>query len=308
MASTPALQIETSSRLSLLATLRAALPDFWALTKPEVNFLIVIATFTGFYLGWAGDFHAFPFGRLVNALCGTLLVASGAGTLNQYLEYRFDAQMGRTRIRPIAAGRVPPATALWFGISLSTIGAAYLLATVNALASVLAVFTLTTYLLVYTPLKRKTPLCTLAGAVPGAMPPLIGWAAASGSITSGKAWILFAMLFLWQFPHVMAIAWMYREDYARAGYFVLPAKNEHRFLTWLTGAPSLALFLASLAAVAASSPGTFQYSATVILGSGLLYYAVRQILLRSRTAARDLLKATIVYLPIEFLILLVGKG
>jgi protoheme IX farnesyltransferase len=308
MASTPELQIETSTRLPLLATLRAALPDFWALTKPEVNFLIVIATFTGFYLGCAGDLHTFPFGRLVNALCGTLLVASGAGTLNQYLEYRFDAQMRRTRIRPIAAGRMPPATARWFGISLSTIGAAYLFATVNALASVLAVFTLTTYLFVYTPLKRKTPLCTLAGAVPGAMPPLIGWAAASGSITSGKAWILFAVLFLWQFPHVMAIAWMYREDYARAGYFVLPAKNEHRFLTWLTGAPSLALFLASLAAVAASSQGTFQYSATVILGSGLLYYAVRQILLRSRTAARDLLKATIVYLPIEFLILLVGKG
>jgi len=308
MASTPALQIETSTRLPLLATLRAALPDFWALTKPEVNFLIVIATFTGFYLGYAGDLHAFPFGQLINALCGTLLVASGAGTLNQYLEYRFDAQMRRTRIRPIVAGRVPPETARWFGISLSTIGAAYLFATVNALASALAVFTLTTYLLVYTPLKRKTPLCTLAGAVPGAMPPLIGWAAASGSITSGKAWILFAILFLWQFPHVMAIAWMYREDYARAGYFVLPAKNEHRFVTWLTGAPSLGLFLASFAAVAPSSQGIFQYSATVTLGSGLLYYAVRQILLQSRTAARELLKATLVYLPIEFLILLVGKG
>jgi heme o synthase len=308
MASTPALQIETSTRLPLLATLPAALPDFWALTKPEVNVLVLIATFTGFYLGCASDFHAFPIGQLVNALCGTLLVASGAGTLNQYLEYRFDAQMRRTRIRPIVAGRVSPETARSFGISLSTIGAAYLFATVNALASALAVFTLTTYLLVYTPLKRKTPLCTLAGAVPGAMPPLIGRAAASGSITSGKAWILFAVLYLWQFPHVMAIASIYREDYARAGYFILPAKNEHRFLTWLTGVPSLALVLASLAAVAASSHGIFQYSATVTLGSGLLYYAVRQILVRSRTAARELLKATIVYLPIEFLILLVGKG
>jgi protoheme IX farnesyltransferase len=308
MASTPALQIETSTRLPLLATVRAALPDFWALTKPEVNFLIVIATFTGFYLGCAGDLHAFPFGQLANALCGTLPVASGAGTLNQYLEYRFDAQMRRTRIRPIVAGRVPPETARWFGISLSTIGAAYLFATVNALASALAVFTLTTYLLIYTPLKRKTPLCTLAGAVPGAMPPLIGWAAASGSITSGKAWILFAVLFLWQFPHVMAIAWMYREDYARAGYFVLPTQNEHRFVAWLTGAPSLALVLASLAAVASNRGGIFQYTATVILGSGLLYYASRQILLRSRITARELLKATIVYLPLEFLILALGKA
>jgi heme o synthase len=308
VSSTPAFQIDAAARPTLWATLRAAIPDLWALTKPEVNFLIVIATFTGFYLGYTGDLHDFPFERLFNALCGTLLVASGAGTLNQYLEYRFDAQMRRTRIRPIAAGRVPPATARWFGISLSTIGAAYLFATVNALASALAVLTLTTYLFVYTPLKRKTPLCTLAGAVPGAMPPLIGWAAASGSITSGKAWILFAVLFLWQFPHVMAIAWMYREDYARAGYFVLPAKNERRFLRWLTGAPSLALFLASIAAVAASSQGIFQYSATVMLGSGFLYYAARQILLRSRKVARELLKATIIYLPLQFLVLLLGKG
>jgi protoheme IX farnesyltransferase len=308
MASTPAPQIETSTRPPLLATLRAALPDFWALTKPEVNFLIVIATCTGFYLGCPPNLHAFPFERLFNTLFGTLLVASGAGTLNQYLEYRFDAQMRRTRIRPIVAGRLPPETARWFGISLSTIGATYLFATVNALASALAFFTLTIYLLVYTPLKRKTPLCTLAGAIPGAMPPLIGWAAASGSITSGKAWILFAVLFLWQFPHVMAIAWMYREDYARAGYFVLPAKNEHRFMAWLTGAPSLAFVLASLAAVASNSGGTVQYSATIILGSALLYYATRQVLLRSRITARELLRATIVYLPLQFLILVLGRN
>jgi heme o synthase len=308
VSSTPAFQIDAAARPTLWATLRAVIPDLWALTKPEVNFLIVIATFTGFYLGYTGDLHDFPFERLFNALCGTLLVASGAGTLNQYLEYRFDARMRRTRIRPIAAGRVPPATARWFGISLSTIGAAYLFATVNALASALVVFTLTTYLFVYTPLKRKTPLCTLAGAVPGAMPALIGWAASVGSIIDGKAWILYAVLFFWQFPHFMAIAWMYREDYARAGYFVLPAQSEHRFLAWVTGAPSVALFLASLGATAASSHGIFQYSATVMLGSGFLYYAARQILLRSRKAARELLKATIICLPLQFLVLLLGKG
>ena len=308
MASTPALQLEASTQPPSLATLRAALPCFWALTKPEVNVLIVVATFTGFYLGYVGDLHAFPFERLFNTLWGTLLVASGTGTLNQYLEWRFDARMRRTCRRPLAAAKLRPATALWFGISLSMIGAAYLFAMVNVLASALAVFSLTSYLFVYTPLKRKTPLCTLAGAVPGAMPPLIGCAASLSSIIDAKAWILYAVLFLWQFPHFMAIAWIYREDYARADYFVLPAQNEQRFMTWLTGAPSLALVLLSLAAVASNRGGAFTYIATVILGSGLLYYASRQILLRSRIAARELLKATIVYLPLEFLILVLGKA
>jgi heme o synthase len=308
MASTPALQIDASARLPLSATLRAAIPDFWALTKPEVNFLIVIATFTGFYQGYPGDLHKFPFARLLNALLGTLLVASGTGTLNQYFERRFDARMRRTCRRPVAAGRMRPAAAAWFGLALSTLGATYLLVAVNALASALAVFTLTTYLLVYTPLKRKTPLCTLVGAVPGAMPPLIGWAAASGSLASGKAWPLYAVLFLWQFPHFMAIAWIYREDYARAGYLVLPTRNEHRFLAWLTGLPSFALFMISLAAVTANGGGVLCYCATVLLGSSLFYYASRQILLHSRIAARDLLKASIVYLPLEFLVLVLGKG
>jgi heme o synthase len=308
MASTPALQIETASRPPLSAVLRAAVPDFWALTKPEVNFLIVIATFTGFYLACPSNLHSLPFARLFNTLLGTLLVASGTGTLNQYFEHRFDARMRRTCRRPVAAGRMRAATAASFGITLSVVGAAYLLIAVNALASVLALLTLTSYLFVYTPLKRVTPFCTLVGAFPGAMPPLIGWAAASGSLASGQAWLLYAVLFLWQFPHFMAIAWMYREDYARAGYFVLPAKNEHRFLTWLTGVPSLALFLASAAAAGVSGEGIFQYSATAILGAGLLYYALRQILLCSRATARDLLKVSILYLPIEFLILVLGKS
>lgn len=308
MASTPALQIEASTRVPLLATVRKAVPDFWALTKPEVNFLIVIATFTGFYLGCPTNLHPFPFARPFSTLLGTLLVASGTGTLNQYFEHRFDSRMRRTCRRPVAAGRMHPAAAAWFGIALSIIGATYLLVTVNALASVLAVLTLTSYLFVYTPLKRKTPLCTLVGAFPGAMPPLIGWAAASGSIASSEAWLLYAVLFLWQFPHFMAIAWMYREDYARAGYLVLPAKNVHRFLAWLTGPPSFALFIASLAAVGANSEGFLYFSATIILGSALFYYATRQVFLRSRIAARELLKASIVYLPLQFLILVLGRG
>jgi protoheme IX farnesyltransferase len=238
---------------------------------------------------------------------GTLLVASGTGALNQYLEYRFDARMRRTWRRPVASGRLRPAAAACFGISLAASGAVYLLFTVNAIASVLAVFTLLSYLFIYTPLKRKTPLCTLAGAFPGAMPPLIGWAAASGSIDSGKAWILYGLLFLWQFPHFMAIAWMYREDYARAEYFIFPKKDQGRFLAWQTLGPSFVLFLLSIAAVGANGGGIPSYFATLILGSGLLYYAGRQIVLQSGIAARQLLKATIVYLPLEFLILALAR-
>ncbi len=175
-------------------------------------------------------------------------------------------------------------------------------------ASLLAALTLTSYLVFYTPLKRQTPLCTFVGAVPGAMPTLIGWAAASNSISSEKAWILYAVLFLWQLPHFMAIAWMYRDDYARAGYLVFPTNSEERFLAWVTLLPSLALFMAGLGVVKVNNGGTFQYSATVMLGSGLLYYAMRQVFLRSRIAARQLLKATIVYLPLQFLIFVLGKS
>src|SRR5215468_1476112 len=197
------------------------LSDYWALTKPEVNFLIVITTFAGFYLGCGVGWHNFPFVRGLNAVLGTLLVASGTGTLNQYIERRFDSQMRRTARRPLAAGRLKPSAVLWFGLALSAVGSLYLALAVNVLASLLAIFTLLSYLFCYTPLKRKTPLCTLVGAVPGAMPPLIGWAAASGKLTF-EAWTLFAVIFLWQFPHFMAIAWMYRDDYYRAGYLVLP--------------------------------------------------------------------------------------
>jgi heme o synthase len=303
--STSALDVAPSARAS--SSLRAAIRDFWTLTKPEVNFLIVIATFTGFYLGYPGDLHSFPLGRLLNTLFGTLLVASGTGTLNQYLEHQFDAQMRRTRGRPVAAGRVRPATAAWFGVLLSFMGGVYLFVAVNPLGSALALFTSTTYLFVYTPLKRKTPLCTLVGAIPGAMPTLIGWAAASGSISSDKAWILYAVLFLWQFPHFMAIAWMYREDYTRAGYLIFPTENEDRFLIWMTAVPTLALFAVGLGAVAAGGGGLFQYSATILLGLGLLYCASRQTLVRSKIVARQLLKASIIYLPLQFVILLLRK-
>jgi protoheme IX farnesyltransferase len=235
-------------------------------------------------------------------------VASGTGTLNQYLEYLFDAQMRRTCRRPIAAGRLRPATALWFGVALAAAGVVYLLVAVNALSSLLAALTLMSYLFVYTPLKRKTPLCTFVGAVPGAMPTLIGWAAASDSIGSGKAWMLYALLLLWQLPHFMAIAWMYRDDYARGGYSIFPANNEGAFVAGVTSIASFALCIAALGFAGANNGGALQYAGTFLLCSGLLYYALRQAAVQSRIAARRLLKATIVYLPFQLLMFVLGKS
>jgi protoheme IX farnesyltransferase len=293
--------LDIGPRARPASSLRSAIPDFLALTKPEVNFLIVIATVTGFYLGYPGDLHNFPVERMLNALFGTLLVASGTGALNQYLEYRFDAQMRRTSRRPIAAGRLRPRDAAWFGISLSIAGSFYLVATVNALSSALAVFTAATYLLIYTPLKRKTPLCTIAGAVPGAMPPLIGWAAASGSIASANAWMLYAVLFLWQFPHFMAIAWMYREDYARAGYLVLPrGEQSGRFMSWQALLASLALIPVSLIPTMIGHAGPVYFVLAGMLSWLFFYHSASLAFQRSTLAARRLLLASIVYLPLLF--------
>ena len=201
-----------------LQTLTDKLRDYYTLTKPEVNLLILMTTSAGYYLGCRGPFRI---GGLVNTLVGTLLVASGTATLNQWMERLYDAQMRRTANRPLVSGRVSGKEALWFGLLLSVAGGLYLALAVNVLSALLAISTLLGYLLVYTPLKRKTPLCTLLGAVPGAMPTLIGWAGASASIER-HAWFLFAILFLWQFPHFLAIALMYREDYERAGFRMLP--------------------------------------------------------------------------------------
>jgi protoheme IX farnesyltransferase len=277
------------------------LSDYWALTKPEVNLLIVITTFAGFYLGRAAPWRDFPFLLMIHTLMGTFLVASGTGTLNQYIERRFDAQMRRTARRPLAAGRLKPSAVLWFGVALSLIGSVYLAVAVNLLASLLAVLTLLSYLFFYTPLKRKTPLCTLVGAFPGAVPPLIGWAGASGKL-SFEAWVLYALLFLWQLPHFMAIAWMYREDYDRAGYVVLPKGNARvPFVTLETLLPLLALVAISMAQFPARHAAIF-YCAGALLGLGFLYFGLEFVLQRSRSAARRLLAASIVYLPLLFLL------
>jgi protoheme IX farnesyltransferase len=295
-------------RPTLGARVRAAVADYWALTKPEINFLIALATCAGFYLAYPGGHTVFPVWLMIHTLLGTLLVASGTGTLNQYIERRFDAQMHRTARRPVAAGRIKPSTALWFGIGLSTAGAVYLAVAANVLASLLAVFTLASYLFVYTPLKRKTPLCTFVGALPGAMPPLIGYAAAVGRL-SWEACTLYLILFLWQFPHFMAIAWMYREDYDRAGYIVLPqGESRFRLVVLQTMLPLLVLIPIDLVL---TSPGKLAFLYLVgalVLSVGFFYYGAEFVLRRSRSAARRLLVASILYLPLLLLLMILGKA
>jgi protoheme IX farnesyltransferase len=300
LALTPAAPRPLSARVS------AVLADFWSLTKPEINFLVLIATFAGFYLGSRAQIQGPQLLLLIRTLLGTLLVAGGAGTLNQYFEREFDARMRRTSRRPLPSGRVKPSLALAYGILLAVSGCMCLAVGVNGLAALLAVATLAGYLAFYTPLKRKTALCTLAGAIPGAMPPLIGWAAASGNLTY-SAWLLFFTLFLWQFPHFMAIAWMYREDYTRAGYRVLPHCKADQLMFWQTLLPS-----AVLIPVTMSQPMIAGAAPVYIVIAGILSYAffccsAPLAFRKSKVAARRALLASILYLPLIFIAILLGK-
>jgi protoheme IX farnesyltransferase len=277
------------------------------LTKPDVNLLIGLTTAAGFCLGRPAHLHGFPFIRLAHTVAGTLLVASGTGTLNQLIERRFDALMRRTATRPIAAGRIAPARAFAFGLLLSTAGAIDLAVAVNGLSSVLALLTMASYLFVYTPLKRKTLLCTVVGAIPGAAPPLIGWAGSTGTL-SLEAWTLYAFVFLWQFPHFMAIAWMYREDYHRAGYMVLPrGELGAPFMLSQAMAPLLMLVPLTLTPVMLGRAGLAYLATALVLGAAFIFRADRLAVQRSNGMARRLLFASIVYLPLIFILLVLDR-
>jgi protoheme IX farnesyltransferase len=274
------------------------LSAYWSLTKPEVNFLIAVTTASGFWMAAPASFAHFPWASLLHTIFGTVLVASGAATFNQVIELRFDSQMRRTARRPLVSRRIGQSHAWWFGFSLSVMGVIYLAVTTNALASLLSIVTLLGYLFLYTPLKRKTPLCMLIGALPGAAPPLIGWAAARGCL-DGSAWQFFALVFLWQFPHFMAIAWLYREDYSRAGYAVLPqGKLKDRFVAWQTLLPSLALLAVTLVPAIRGESGIAYLVGALVLGSLFLYYSARFAFQLSTVSARRLLLASILYLPL----------
>jgi heme o synthase len=275
------------------------LHGYLTLTKPEVNLLVLMTTTTGFYLGSHKPLHAIG---LAYTLSGTLLVASGTATLNQWMERGWDGQMRRTANRPLPSGRVTPREAFWFGMMLSIAGGLFLAITVNRLASALAITTLLSYLLIYTPLKRKTSMCTLLGAIPGAMPALIGWAGAGASIgVDARAWFLFLVVFLWQFPHFLAIALMYRDDYSRAGYNMLPDfDGDGSFTRKEIVGTSLLLIMTTL--LLASRAGPLAIISIGLAGLFLLYHAVSLMKTRSRVAASRLIHASVLYLPIVLVI------
>jgi protoheme IX farnesyltransferase len=289
------------------ATRSNVLFDYWELTKPEINFLIAITAAAGFWIGSPAAPPHFPWMPFLHTLLGTVLVASGAATLNQLIELPYDAQMRRTARRPLVSGRIAPSRALWFGVLLSFFGVVYLALSTNSLASLLAALTLLSYLFLYTPLKRITPLCTLVGAVPGAAPPLIGWAAACGHLDAA-AWVLFAIVFLWQFPHFMSIAWMYREDYERARYLVLPTgKNRNRFVIWQTVVAPTALLLVGFIPAISRLSGLVYFGGALAIGVIFFYYSARFAVHKTNLAARQLLLVSILYLPAIFALLVLDK-
>jgi heme o synthase len=285
----------------------SVLSDYWILTKPEINFLIALATVAAFCFGCPRTLAHFPWTLLLRTVFGTILVASGAGTLNQLIERRFDAEMRRTARRPIADGRIEPIPALVFGTILSLTGVLYLAMRVRPAASALAFVTLCGYLFLYTPLKRRTPVCTLVGAIPGAMPVLIGYAAAAGKLDE-RAWLLYMILFLWQFPHFMAIAWMYREDYTRAGFEVLPKGPEKaQVASWQSVLPTLALVAVTCVPIALGHSHPVLIFGTLFLSLIFLYFAGRFALVRSNGSARRLLLVSVLYLPLALLLQVLAR-
>lgn len=278
-------------------SLRERASAYAELTKPRITFLIVLTSAAGFCLGAKGGVDYI---RFMHAMLGIALLSSGIATLNQYMERELDALMRRTMMRPLPTGKLAPVEALIFGAMLVVVSEVYLALLVNPLTALLGLTVVAGYLFMYTPLKTRSTLSTAVGAFPGAMPPLIGWAAASGEVTTG-AWVLFAILFLWQFPHFLAIAWMYREDYGRAGIRMLPVvEPEGRITGQQIVAYTLMLVPVSLLPAWMGLSGKIYFYGAIVLGLLFLSSSITAALSKSRQQARRLLLASVLYLPLLF--------
>jgi protoheme IX farnesyltransferase len=278
--------------------------DFVSLTKPRLNLLVIATAAAGYYLG---SRTPFDFVGFVNMTLGTALVAGGSAAFNQIAERHVDALMERTRWRPLAAGRLGPREAYWFAAVLSLVGLGWLALTTNWLATTVAFVTLTTYVAIYTPLKPRTSFATVVGAIPGALPPMIGWAAATNTL-SREAWLLFFLVFLWQMPHFLAIAWLCREDYGRAGFPMLPVvEPDGRSTAQQVAAYASALVPVSLTPSIIGLAGPTYFVIALLLGLGFLYVSLRFAMNRTRKDARILFLASIAYLPLVLIVLVLNR-
>jgi protoheme IX farnesyltransferase len=287
------------------ATARAATrgrgADFVALTKPRLNTLVLVTTAAAYYLG---DGHRLSWWFLVHTMVGTALVAGGASALNQHWERQTDGLMKRTRLRPLPDARLHPQDAWWFGIGLSAVGLAELTLFVNPLTALIAALTLLSYVWFYTPLKTRTSLSTLVGAIPGALPALLGWTAATNSLSAG-GWVLFGIVFMWQMPHYLAIAWIFRDDYAKAGFPLLPViEPDGRSTGRQSVLYAAALIPMSLLPLPAGIATGYYVVGALTLGAMLLVLSLEFASTRSMPAARRLFYGTILYLPLLWAALL----
>jgi protoheme IX farnesyltransferase len=278
--------------------------DYIQLTKPRITWLILMSTGIGFFFGVNGGWSGWV---LLHTIIGTGLIASGTAALNQWMERDADARMKRTRHRPLPTGSIRPANAFWFAVGLSMAGFAELWLGANLLTAALGFFTLTSYLFVYTPLKRVTPHSTTIGAIPGAMPPVIGFAAARGELTPEAA-ALFAILFLWQFPHFYAIAWLYREDYGRAGIRMLPVVDPtgERTARQILFTAFL-LIPVSLAPAWLGMAGAWYLTGALLLGGAYFWYGLQINRERTVVRARHVLLSSIAYLPLLYVFMLADR-
>jgi protoheme IX farnesyltransferase len=296
----PAVAVIERSRL----TFRERMSAYVELTKPRITFLIVLTSAAGFALASAGSID---YVAMLSALFGIGLLSSGIATLNQYAERDLDGLMRRTATRPLPTGKLAPWEALAFGAGLTIAAEMYLLVFVNPLSALLGLTVIAGYLFAYTPLKTRTSLSTMVGAFPGAVPPLIGWTAARDSI-SIEGWVLFAILFLWQFPHFLAIAWMYREDYSRAGILMLPVvEPDGRVTAQQIVVYTLMLLPVSLLPSLLGMSGRIYLVGAALLGLLFLYSSLRAAFSMSRQHARRLLLASVLYLPLLFILMVLNR-